>query len=115
MKKQKKQLYEGMFIVSAQLSEEARKKALSRITDKINNFEGKIESIIEMGRKKLGYEIGLHKEGYYFLVYFECATNTLFELHKEFRLNEDLIRFMIEKTQEAKTHLEFKKFIEVEG
>ncbi|NGX30943.1 MAG: 30S ribosomal protein S6 [Chlamydiae bacterium] len=115
MKKQKKQLYEGMFIISTHLSEDARNHALKRVTSKIETFDGKTEKVIEMGRKKLAYEIRMHKEGYYYLIYFNADTNILAELQREFHLNEDLLRFVLEKTDRVLESLEFKKLVETEG
>lgn len=113
MKKEKIQLYEAMYILSPTLSEEARKKALERITSGIVSRGGEVVKIHDQGRKKLAYEIRQSREGYYFLLYFTVPTGKLGELWREYHLNEDLLRFMTLKAEEVMESLEFKKLPEM--
>lgn len=108
MSKMKKQLYEGMYVLSTTLSEESRKKAFEKITHGITEKSGEIHKIHEMGRKKLAYEIDGKKEGHYYLVYFTAPTAAISELWKEYHLHEDLIRFITLKADEVMEKLEFK-------
>lgn len=110
--KDKKQLYEGMYILNATLSEDARKKALERITSGITGCGGEIRKVHDQGRKKLAYEIRGSREGYYYLLYFTAPTSKLAELWREYHLNEDLLRFMTLSTEEVRENLEFKKLPE---
>ncbi len=107
MKKRNKRLYEGIYIVNATLSEEARKKAIERIEKGITDKDGKIVKFHEWGKRKLAYEIDGRKEGFYFVIYFEIDTTTVNELWKEYHLNEDLLRFMTLETKEVLENLEF--------
>lgn len=107
-----KQLYEGMYILNATLSEEARKKALERITLGISDQGGEVHKIHDQGRKKLAYEIRGAREGYYFLLYFSAPSTALADLWKEYHLNEDLLRFLTLKTEEVKETIEFKRLPE---
>lgn len=102
------ELYEGMYVVSAQLSEEARGRVLKKITDGIEGAGGEIKKIHEMGRRKLAYEIDKHREGYYFLIYFTLNSLQMAGQWKEYRLNEDLIRFMTTQVETVRESLEFK-------
>jgi len=81
MNKEMKRLYEGMYVLSASLSEDALKKALERITKTIEASGGEVQKTFEMGRKKLAYEINRHKQGQYILLYFSCPFGH-FEFHK---------------------------------
>jgi len=113
MSKKSLRLYEGMYILSASLSEEALKKALERITKTIEENSGQIHKIHEMGRKKLAYEINGHKQGQYFLLYFSVDPSLLEEMWKEYHLNEDLIRYMTMRVEKVIEKLEFKPMVEV--
>lgn len=108
MSKQKTHLYEGMYILSATLSEEARQKALEKITGGINSHGGQIEKLFDQGRRKLAYEINGRREGYYILLYFTIETPYLSDLWKEYHLNEDLIRFMTLRSEKVPEKIEFK-------
>lgn len=110
--KERNQLYEGMYILNATLSEDARAKALERIISEITNRGGEVHKVHDQGRKKLAYEIRGAREGYYFLLYFSAPTSKLSELWREYHLNEDLLRFLTLKTDEVKESLEFKKLPE---
>lgn len=110
--KENKQLYEGMYILNATLSEDARKKALERITAGITGRGGEIRKVHDQGRRKLAYEIRGAREGYYYLLYFTAPTQKLGELWREYHLNEDLLRFMTLRTEEVKEVIEFKKLPE---
>ena len=111
MKKERNRLYEGMYILSATLSEDARNKALEKITKAIEEKSGEIHKIHEMGKRKLAYEIDKKREGFYYLIYFSIASIHLNELWSEYHLHEDLIRFMTLRANEVKENLEFKSLI----
>ncbi|MCH1429740.1 MAG: 30S ribosomal protein S6 [Chlamydiales bacterium] len=106
-KNEKSTLYEGMFIANAALSEDARKKFLEKLHSGITSKGGEIKNEIDMGRKKLAYQIRGHREGYYYLLYFTAPSSQIKELWNDYHLNEDLIRFMTLKTEEARENLEF--------
>ncbi|EPP34964.1 ribosomal S6 family protein, partial [Chlamydia psittaci 84-8471/1] len=55
MKEKTTQLYEGAYVFSVTLSEEARRKALEKVTSGITNYGGEILKIHDQGRKKLAY------------------------------------------------------------
>ncbi|PIS01941.1 MAG: 30S ribosomal protein S6 [Chlamydiae bacterium CG10_big_fil_rev_8_21_14_0_10_42_34] len=106
-KDKRKGLYEGMYILSATLSDESRKKAFDKITDGITEKGGEIHKIHEQGRKKLAYTIDGKREGYYYVVYFTTLTQSIAELWKEYHLHEDLIRFMTMRAEKVLETLEF--------
>ncbi|MDJ0651588.1 MAG: 30S ribosomal protein S6 [Simkaniaceae bacterium] len=112
MSKKELRLYEGMYILSASLSEEALKKALERITKPIEENGGEIHKIHEMGRKKLAYEIDGHKQGHYILLYFSIYPTLMKEMWKEYHLNEDLIRYVTMRAEKVIEKLEFKPLVE---
>jgi small subunit ribosomal protein S6 len=112
MSKHTKHLYEGMYILSATLSEDARQKALEKITSGISESGGEVVKLFEQGRKKLAYEINGKREGYYYVIYFNSATSSVVDLWKEYHLNEDLIRFMTMRAESVPEKLEFKSIIE---
>ncbi len=109
MAKQRKHLYEGMYILSATLSDDARQKALEKINAGITSRGGEIHKVFDQGRKKLAYEINGRREGHYFLLYFSTLTSNLSDMWKEYHLNEDLIRFLTLRTPTVPEKIEFKQ------
>jgi small subunit ribosomal protein S6 len=112
MSQENHNLYEGMYIISARLSDDARSKALTKITDGITSHGGEIEKIHEMGRRRLAYEIDGHREGHYYVVYFKVDASAVKEMWSEYHLSEDLIRFITLTTDKVKEKLEFKSLVE---
>lgn len=110
--KQKDNLYEGMYILSATLSDDARQKALDKIQAGITSRGGEILKIHAQGRKRLAYEIDGHREGYYFIVYFNSNPDAIAELWQEYHLNEDLVRFITLRAEEVLEKIEFKTLVE---
>lgn len=111
MPKARTHLYEGMYILSATLSEDARKKALDKITSAISDEGGEVHKIYEQGRRKLAYEVDGRREGYYFVIYFSTGSSTMMQKWRDYQLNEDLVRFMTMRTTHVPESLEFKKLV----
>jgi len=107
-KKQTEHLYEGMYILSASLSDDARQKALDRIITGITKRGGELCKTFDLGRKKLAYEINKKRDGYYVLLYFKVVTNAITEMWREYHLNEDLLRFITLRTETVPEKIEFK-------
>ena len=112
MSKVRQQLYEGMYILSSTLSDEARKKSIERITTNMIDVGGEVQKIFEQGRKKFAYEINGKREGYYYVIYFTSPTSAMKQLWQEYHLNEDLIRFMTVRAPTVPEKIEFKSVIQ---
>lgn len=108
MKEKNNNLYEGMYIISATLSDDARNKALDKIQKGITERTGEILKIHDQGRRRLAYEINGHKEGYYYLIYFNLPPAGVTELWQEYHLNEDLVRFLTLRAEKVMDKIEFK-------
>jgi len=101
-------LYEGMYILSASLSDDARGKALEKITESIAKKGGELHKTIDQGRKKLAYEIDKKRDGYYYLLYSSAPSTAMSEMWREYHLNEDLIRFLTLRVEAVPEKIEFK-------
>jgi small subunit ribosomal protein S6 len=105
-------LYEGMYIISSTLSDDARQKAFDKIQNGIIEHDGKVLKVHDMGRKRLAYDIKGHREGHYYLVYFEVTPEAIEDLWKDYHLNEDLVRFCTLRTDKVSDKIEFKALAE---
>lgn len=105
-------LYEGMYIISSTLSDDARQKAFDKIQNGITSRNGKVVKVHDQGRKRLAYEIEGHREGHYYLIYFEVGPEAISDLWKEYHLNEDLVRFVTLRTERVREKIEFKALVE---
>lgn len=104
----KPNLYEGMYVIKATLSDDARNKALDKIKHGITSRQGEIVKIHDQGRKRLAYEIDGHREGHYFILYFNVVPEAIAEMWQEYHLHEDLIRFITLRAEKVMEKIEFK-------
>lgn len=114
MKQENKHLYEGMYILSATLSDDARQKALEKIEQGIVSRGGQVLKVHPQGRKRLAYQIDTHKEGYFYVLYFEVVPSAIADMWREYHLNEDLIRFMTMRADRVVEEITFKPLVEVQ-
>lgn len=108
----KQNLYEGMYIISATLSEDARSKALERVQNEVTSRGGEIHKVHDQGKKRMAYEIDGHREGHYYIIYFSVDPTAISEIWKEYHLHEDLVRFMTTRAEKVLEKIEFKALAE---
>lgn len=91
--------YESIIIIGQNVEEEGIKALITRFTDLINT-EGKVSNVNEMGLKKLAYEIGKNKEGYYVVFEFEAKPELIVELERNYRITDEIIKFIVVRKDE---------------
>ena len=91
--------YESVIIINPNLEQEVTKSVIKKFEDLINT-EGKVESIDEMGKRKLAYEIKKHKEGYYVVYNFEAKPELIAELERNYRIDDSVIKFIVIRKDE---------------
>ena len=85
--------YETMFIVDAQLSEEATQAIVEKFKTLIEKH-ATITKLDEWGERRLAYPINDQNEGYYVLVNFEADGAFIAELDRIFNITDGIIRSM---------------------
>ena len=88
------QLYETIYIVKQDLDN----KALKDLEDKYDNLlklnKATIEYKENWGLRNLAYKIKNYKKGYYYMVVFNGEKESVSELERNFRIDENIIRFL---------------------
>ena len=92
--------YETMYIIKPTLDEEAIDVVTKRVDDQIGAL-GTIEKTEKRGRKRLAYEVKDFKDGFYVLTNFSAEPHQIQELERLFKLNDDVIRHLILRPEEA--------------
>lgn len=101
-----------MYIISAQLTDDARNKAFDKIKEGISSRGGEIKKIHDQGRRRLAYLVNGQKEGYYYLTYFTLPPEAVAELWQEYQHNENLVRYVTLRTDHVLDELKFKSLPE---
>lgn len=91
--------YESVVIVNPNLEEESIKNLVKKFSDLINT-DGNVTSVEEMGKRKLAYEIKKQKEGFYFVLKFEANPELIVELERNYRITDEVMKFMVIKEEE---------------
>ena len=91
--------YEIMYIVNASLDDAARQKVMERLHGIITSHEGSIDKIDEWGVKEFAYEIDHMKKGYYVVINVTANNEGIQEFQRLARINNNIVRFMVVKTQ----------------
>ena len=90
--------YESIIIVNPNVDEAGLKSLEEKFTGLINE-NGKVESVEEMGKKTLAYEIGKYSEGTYVLFNFEAKPESIQELERVYRITDNIIKFITVKKE----------------
>lgn len=94
--------YETMFIIKPTLVEEEIKAKIDFFKEVITKNGGTIQTCLDMGMRNLAYQIKKQSRGYYFVIYFMANPELTFELERLYRINEDILRFIIIKYESKK-------------
>jgi len=94
--------YETMFIVKPTLTEEETVAQIELVKSTIEKNGGEIVACDDMGTRNLAYEIEKHKRGHYFVAYFKGEPKGILEIERNYRINENIIRFIFIKYENKK-------------
>ena len=86
--------YESVIIINPSLDEQGIKDVITKFTDLINNNNGKVENVDEMGKRKFAYEIKKQSEGYYVVYTFEANPEFIKELERIYRITDSIMKFI---------------------
>ena len=89
--------YEMLYILEAELAEEAREAIIKKFEDLVTSSGGVVEKTDRWGVKKLQYPINYKSEGYYVLMTFEAETTVVVELKRIAAITDGVIRRLITK------------------
>ena len=85
--------YESVIIINPNVDEAALKALQDKFTGLINE-NGKVEEVVEMGKRKLAYEVKKFAEGYYAVFTFEANPELITELERNYRITDDVLKFI---------------------
>lgn len=88
--------YESIIIVNPNVDEAGLKALEEKFTGLINE-NGKVEEVVDMGKRKLAYEIKKNKEAFYVQFNFESKPEAITELERIYRITDDIMKYIIVK------------------
>lgn len=91
--------YESVVIVNPNFDEAALKALEEKITGLINE-NGKVESVENMGKKKLSYEIKKCKEATYMLFNFDAKPDSIKELERVYKITDGILKYIVVRKED---------------
>ena len=94
--------YELLAIFKPNLDAEEVEKMISKISDTVKDFGGKVETTDKIGRKKLAYDIQGFRDGFFTSMVMNMPADKVAEFKRQLRLNDSILRTMfLEVSQKA--------------
>lgn len=84
-----------MYLLDPKYDEEGLEDKKDRLESIVESENGEVESIDEWGKKRLAYEIDGFTEGYYLLIKFEAASDSIDGISEKSNVEEDVIKYQI--------------------
>jgi small subunit ribosomal protein S6 len=86
--------YETVVVIDSLVKNEDIDEIVNKVERVISNNGGKIISNERWGKKRLAFEIKRRQYGYYVEIVFEAPPNVIRILEREYRLEENILRYL---------------------
>lgn len=92
--------YELIYILKPEATEQEVADLQAQVEGIVQRLGGSIEKTEPWGRRKLAYEIGKHKEGFYVLHVIQGSGELMKEIDRRLKVTEGLIRHLVVRVDE---------------
>ncbi|MEZ5421296.1 MAG: 30S ribosomal protein S6 [Vicinamibacterales bacterium] len=106
--------YELVYIMKPEATEAEVAELQSQVEAIIGRVGGTLEKTEAWGRRKLAYDIGKHKEGFYVLHVIVGSGDLMKEIDRRLKVTEGLLRHMVVRVDESERKADRAKTIRVE-
>lgn len=86
--------YETVFILNPVLSEDQAKDTVDKFVKVLTGHKANVVNVEQWGLKKMAYPIQKKSTGFYTLIEFAAAPETIATLETEYRRDESVMRFL---------------------
>jgi small subunit ribosomal protein S6 len=93
--------YELMFIVKPDLDEEQVSTATDKVHQLIVANGGNVTKTASWGKRRLAYQVGPYREGYYVVSNFDVETTKVVELERVLKISDNVFRHLLVKRDRA--------------
>ncbi|WP_336279037.1 30S ribosomal protein S6 [Bartonella sp. CB175] len=99
-------LYEHMFLARQDIAPQQVDEIVSVYKGVIEAHGGKVGRVENWGLRSLAYRIRKNRKAYYVLMNIDAPAAAIFEVERQMRINEDILRYMtirVEKHEKEKS------------
>jgi small subunit ribosomal protein S6 len=93
--------YELIYVLKPDASEQEAADMHNQVADIVQRMGGTLDRTDTWGRRKLAYEIGHHKEGFYVLEVISGGGQLMKEIDRRLKVTEGLLRHLIVRVDET--------------
>ena len=104
--------YETLFVVKPTLTEDEIKSQIDKVKAVLEKEGAELVATDDMGMRKLAYPVQKNNRGYYTVLLFKAKGDTIAELERNLRINEEVIKFLTVKYSKTKEIAQFNKLAE---
>ena len=98
--------YELIYVVSSDATDQQIADLHTQVEQIASRFGGRIDKTENLGRRKLAYEIGPHKEGTYVLEVISGTGELMKEIDRRLRVSDQVIRHLTVRVDEENRVIE---------
>jgi small subunit ribosomal protein S6 len=96
-----KRTYELIYVLKPDAPESEVADLHKQVADIVERMGGTIDKTDQWGRRKLAYEIGHHKEGFYVLEVISGSGEMMKEIDRRLKVTEGLLRHLVVRIDES--------------
>jgi len=104
--------YETLFVVKPTLTEEEIKSQIEKVKAVLEKEGAELLATDDMGMRKLAYPVEKNSRGYYSVLYFKASGQTIAELERNLKINEEVIKFLTIRYTKTKEMTQFNKLVD---
>jgi small subunit ribosomal protein S6 len=87
--------YELTFIVPSDVNEDELNGVVTTVQGWIEGQQGKVNKVEHWGRRRLAYNISEYREGFYVLLNIDLEPKGTFELERNLKLSDRVMRYLL--------------------
>jgi small subunit ribosomal protein S6 len=93
-------IYELLFIVDPNVTDEQVDAVIAQVEGVVKDAGGEIDKVDRWGIRRLAYRVKKREEGFYILVQFSAAADTVKELERRLRVEELVLKYLTVRIDE---------------
>jgi len=102
-------IYEELFIVRPNITDEELDPLVEQLRQVITTHGGAVDKADKWGVRKLAYRLEKNTEGYYVLMQFSAAPETVKEIERRLRVSDLVLKFLTVRIDEKLKKIEKRK------
>ena len=106
--------FESIIILQPNLTDEEKSKVVNDYKEYFKKISAQEVEVDDRGKRKLAYQIKDNTEGYFISYYFDAKEHDISDLEKQYRLDDNVIKFMTIKVSKVAEKVEDRNTIKLQ-